>query len=26
MPPGLFELRNALIDDLRDAEPRHATG
>jgi hypothetical protein len=26
MAPGLFELRNGLIDELRDAEQRHATG
>ena len=25
MPPGLFELRNALMDELRDAERRQAT-
>ena len=25
MPPGLFELHNALMDELRDAEQRQAT-
>ena len=25
MPPGLLELRNALMDELRDAERRQAT-
>ena len=26
LPPGLFELRNAVLDDLRDAERRQASG
>ena len=25
MPPGLFELRNALMDELRNSEQRQAT-